>query len=311
MNIPFILMVIINYLMAMLAMAFYTLLERKCLAYYQLRKGPNKVGVGGLPQPLADAAKLFTKEYTTPLPGNNMSFMASPAISLMLALILWSLYPYQSATFFMKFGLLLFLCVSSLNVYTILGAGWSSNSKYALLGAVRGVAQTISYEVSMALILIAALCVSQSFNVSKIISESQTLPCLMMMPLLITWFITCLAETSRTPFDLAEGESELVSGFNTEFSGSGFAFIFMAEYANIIIMSLLTAAIFLVMNFNIFITSLLIPITTTIISLVFIWIRATMPRIRYDHLMYFTWKSLLPLAITLLLMNSILVILTK
>lgn len=174
MSLSSIISIIISLLIAPLSIAFYTLLERKALGYFQIRKGPNKVGLIGLPQPFADAIKLFCKEQSKPTISNYAPFLISPICALTLALILWSIFPHSSPSFYVKFGVLFFLCVSRLNVYTTLAAGWSSNSKYALLGALRGVAQTISYEVSMALILLSTLCVVISFNFNIIIHTQHT-----------------------------------------------------------------------------------------------------------------------------------------
>nr|YP_010236202.1 NADH dehydrogenase subunit 1 [Melinna cristata]QTD82976.1 NADH dehydrogenase subunit 1 [Melinna cristata] len=300
MYLTFTLSILISYIMAMLAMAFYTLLERKILGYFQLRKGPNKVGLMGLPQPFADAIKLFVKEQSKPTFSNIAPFIVSPICSLLLALALWSLYPHSSPSYFIKFGALLFLCISSLSVYTTLGAGWSSNSKYALLGALRGVAQTISYEVSMALILLGTLCILLSFNMTLISQTQSTWPMFIVFPLFFTWFISTLAETNRTPFDFAEGESELVSGFNIEYSSGSFALIFMAEYASIIIMSLLSVVFFTGFITHIWATDIVFCLKTFILAFAFIWLRGVMPRMRYDRLMNLTWKTFLPLSLAYL-----------
>nr|AOR07173.1 NADH dehydrogenase subunit 1 [Mesenchytraeus cf. gelidus SL-2017] len=303
MMLPFSISFVISYAMALLAMAFYTLMERKFLGYFQLRKGPNKVGLMGLPQPFADAMKLFTKEQSKPTMMNQSPFIAAPVLGLILTLMLWAIYPHFHPAIFLSFGALYFLCVSSMNVYTTFLAGWSSNSKYALLGALRAVAQTISYEVSMSLILLSALTLSMQMDMSIISINSISWVMLMLSPLALMWFITNLAETNRTPFDFAEGESELVSGFNVEYSSGMFALIFMAEYANILMMSLLSVVFF---------TGALIPSFTTLsdfglimktmmIATLFIWIRATMPRMRYDHLMQLTWKGFLPLSLSIML----------
>nr|YP_009493559.1 NADH dehydrogenase subunit 1 [Cryptonome barbada]AWN55974.1 NADH dehydrogenase subunit 1 [Cryptonome barbada] len=288
--------ILLNYLLALLAMAFYTLLERKALGYFQNRKGPNKVSISGLPQPLADALKLFAKEQSRPTLSNQLPFFISPMFSLVLALTLWSLYPYFSTSYFTLYTVLLFICISSLNVYSTLASGWSSNSKYALLGALRGVAQTISYEVSMSLILLGVLAVLISMNFTEMVSHRMTPPLLLLLPLFATWFTTSLAETNRTPFDFAEGESELVSGFNTEYSAGPFALIFMAEYASIIVMSLFTTIFFLP---SYTLGPLLSPLSMTLSTLglafLFIWVRATFPRMRYDRLMALTWKVFLPM----------------
>nr|ABF21340.1 NADH dehydrogenase subunit 1 [Scoloplos cf. armiger CB-2006] len=296
MSIASLLATFLTYLMALLAMAFYTLMERKYLAYSQLRKGPNKVSLMGIPQPMADALKLFSKEQSIPFKANTLVFFASPLAALSLALILWSLYPHIFPTHFMPFSIIFFLCISSLNVYTILLAGWSSNSKYSLLGALRSIAQTISYEISMALILLCLICSTKTLTFNFSVLSMSSSPVFPLYPVALLWFITLLAETNRTPFDLSEGESELVSGFNIEYSSSSFALIFMAEYTNIIIMSVLTAALFIPFP------PLSIPVSALILSSLFIWIRATLPRMRYDHLMYLTWKSFLPISIGILIM---------
>lgn len=294
---PFI-SVLLNYLIALLAIAFYTLLERKALGYIQNRKGPNKVALIGLPQPLADALKLFTKEISRPTFSNLTPFLVSPLGSLLLALILWSLYPYLTSTFFILFGALFFLCVSSLNVYTTLGAGWASNSKYALLGALRGVAQTISYEVRIALILLRALIIHLTINLTTILTHQTIWPLFLIIPLATTWFVTALAETNRTPFDFAEGESELVSGFNTEFRRGLFTLIFIAEYANILVISLLSVVFFIPLSLPPIFTVL----ETIALAFLFIWVRASYPRIRYDRLIALTWKIFLPLVLCLLIL---------
>nr|BDI12965.1 NADH dehydrogenase subunit 1 [Abarenicola claparedi oceanica] len=304
MSLSFILSIITIYLMALLAMAFYTLVERKALGYFQLRKGPNKVGIMGLPQPLADALKLFAKEQAKPINANFMPFLFAPISSLILTLILWSLFPLPSPTFFIPYGVLMFLCISSLNVYTTLSAGWASNSKYALLGALRSIAQTISYEVSLALILMGLLCIQHSFNLHQLTHSPWIWPAIMSLPLLFTWFVSCLAETNRTPFDFAEGESELVSGFNVEYSSGGFALIFMAEYANILLMSLLTIVFFMSSETAALFSGPLLMLKTAIVAFLFIWVRATMPRMRYDRLMNLTWKSFLPMSISFLVLNT-------
>nr|ALQ78838.1 NADH dehydrogenase subunit 1 [Glycera tesselata] len=295
---------IITYILALLGMAFFTLLERKALGYFQIRKGPNKVGVAGLPQPLADALKLFTKELNKPTFANNYLFLAAPMLGLFLALVLWSMYPCSNPSFFMPFSVLLFLCVSSFNVYSTLIAGWSSNSKYALIGALRTIAQTISYEVSMSLILLSILLSLMSMNFSSMYLN-KTIPLILLFSILfIVWFTTTLAETNRTPFDLSEGESELVSGFNVEFSSGSFALIFMAEYLNILIMSLFSTILF--MNFfflNIVITDLIFVTKISLLAFTFIWLRATLPRMRYDLLMNLTWKTFLPLSLSSLMIT--------
>nr|BDQ43756.1 NADH dehydrogenase subunit 1 [Metaphire communissima] len=299
MSITFFTSVLLSLVMALVAMAFYTLMERKFLGYFHLRKGPNKVGLMGLPQPFSDAIKLFVKEQAKPTPANKSPFMVAPTMGLVLALMMWAIYPHSHQSFFLQFSVLYFLCVSSMNVYSTFMAGWSSNSKYALLGALRGVAQTISYEVSMSLILLSTLVLVMTMDFTKMISYSWIL--LMLMPLAVTWFITNLAETNRTPFDFAEGESELVSGFNVEYSSGLFAMIFMAEYMNILVMSLFTSVIFMSMP-NMLMSDLVLLLKTLLLAMLFVWVRATFPRMRYDHLMNLTWKSFLPMSLTCLLL---------
>nr|YP_010481484.1 NADH dehydrogenase subunit 1 [Drawida ghilarovi]UIX22936.1 NADH dehydrogenase subunit 1 [Drawida ghilarovi]UIX22949.1 NADH dehydrogenase subunit 1 [Drawida ghilarovi] len=295
----FILSVLLSLILALLAMAFYTLMERKFLGYFALRKGPNKVGIMGIPQPFADAIKLFIKEQSKPMYYNMIPFLTAPTLSLILALMMWSFYPHSHQSFFIMFSVLLFLCISSMNVYSTFIAGWSSNSKYALLGALRGVAQTISYEVSMSLILLSVLILlmsSMDFFKMNLLSSIS----FMIIPLFIIWFITNLAETNRTPFDFAEGESELVSGFNVEYSSGMFALIFMAEYANILVMSLFSSILFISSMF--IISDMFLIMKTTFLAMLFVWVRATLPRMRYDHLMNLTWKMFLPLSICMMMM---------
>nr|BCJ04130.1 NADH dehydrogenase subunit 1 [Amynthas yunoshimensis] len=299
MSVTFFTSILLSLVMALVAMAFYTLMERKFLGFFHLRKGPNKVGLMGLPQPFSDAIKLFVKEQAKPIYANKSPFMVAPTMGLVLALMMWAIYPHSHQSFFLEFSVLYFLCVSSMNVYSTFMAGWSSNSKYALLGALRGVAQTISYEVSMSLILLSTLVLVMTMDFTKMNSYSWIL--LMLMPLAITWFITNLAETNRTPFDFAEGESELVSGFNVEYSSGLFAMIFMAEYMNILVMSLFTSLIFMSMP-NMVVSDLILLLKTLLLAMLFVWVRATFPRMRYDHLMNLTWKSFLPMSLTSLLL---------
>nr|YP_010247811.1 NADH dehydrogenase subunit 1 [Eunoe nodosa]QTJ29905.1 NADH dehydrogenase subunit 1 [Eunoe nodosa] len=296
--------VIISFIMVLLAMAFFTLLERKVLGYSQIRKGPNKVGIMGLPQPLADALKLLSKEQSKPSLSNLLPFLFTPVMSLFLALFLWFLLPSSFPTHFFSFGVMFFLCISSLNVYTTLIAGWSSNSKYALLGALRSIAQTISYEVSMALILLGALFLLLSFDMNNIFLSNSSWIIILLFPSFLTWFATTLAETNRTPFDFAEGESELVSGFNTEYSAGTFTLIFMAEYTNIIFMSMLTAILFCGAIQAPILNNMFFLVKTTFIAFLFLWIRASFPRMRYDRLMALTWKSFLPFSLGVLMMVS-------
>uniref|UniRef100_A0AAU6QGR9 NADH-ubiquinone oxidoreductase chain 1 n=1 Tax=Prionospio fallax TaxID=3050094 RepID=A0AAU6QGR9_9ANNE len=302
MPLPYLLSSIITFLLILLGMAFFTLLERKVLGYIQIRKGPNKVGIMGLPQPFADALKLFTKEQAHPTMTNLTPFYAAPILSLILALLLWALFPSSTPSLILPFSILLFLCISSLNVYSTLSAGWSSNSKYALIGALRGVAQTISYEVSMSLILLSSLFLIQSYTLVTSSFFILSILGLMILPMFLIWLVTMLAETNRTPFDHAEGESELVSGFNTEYSSGPFALIFMAEYTSILAMSMFSAAIFTPSFFIPLMSNMFFCLKVLFFAFSFIWIRGTLPRMRYDRLMNLTWKTYLPCVLAFLVL---------
>lgn len=298
---PSILYCILTYIIALLAIAFYTLLERKILGYIQLRKGPNKISLIGIPQPLADALKLFTKELKTPTISNISIFIRAPILRLLLALLIWSLFPTFYPSNFFSFRILIFLCISALNVYSTLGAGWSSNSKYSLLGALRGIAQTISYEVRISLVLLGVLIFFSSYSFIRHISFNQ-IPILIIPLTFFLWFTTTLAETNRTPFDFAEGESELVSGFNTEYRRGSFAIIFIAEYARIIIIGGLTAILFFPIIYSVR-NIITFPIKVFIVAFIYIWARGTLPRIRYDRLISLTWKCFLPFALGFLILT--------
>nr|ALO70305.1 NADH deshydrogenase subunit 1 [Astenus lyonessius] len=280
----------------LIGVAFLTLLERKVLGYIQIRKGPNKVGFMGIMQPFSDAIKLFSKESIYPMLSNYLIYYMSPIFNLFLALLMWMCMPFISVFFNFNMGFLFFLCVSSLSVYTIMIAGWSSNSNYALLGGLRSIAQTISYEVSLALVLLSFLFLVLSLNMLDFMKYQNIWFLYLMFPLCLIWLVSSLAETNRTPFDFAEGESELVSGFNVEYSSGGFAMIFLAEYANILFMSMLCCLLFL--GFNLY--SWIFFLKLTFISFLWVWVRGTLPRFRYDKLMYLAWKSFLPISLNYL-----------
>nr|AEI29249.1 NADH dehydrogenase subunit 1 [Polydrusus marginatus] len=281
----------------LVGVAFLTLLERKVLGYIQIRKGPNKVGFIGLLQPFSDAIKLFTKEQTYPYMSNLNLYYFSPTVNLFLALLLWMSMPMFTVNFNFDLSLLFFLCISSLSVYTIMLAGWSSNSNYAMLGGLRSVAQTISYEVSLVLILVSFLFMVLSFNIIDLGKFQENVWFVfILMPLSLMWVVSSLAETNRTPFDLAEGESELVSGFNVEYSSGGFAMIFLAEYANILFMSMMCSMMFLGGN----LASFFFFLKLVIMGFFWLWVRGTLPRYRYDKLMYLAWKSYLPVSLNFL-----------
>nr|YP_009350935.1 NADH dehydrogenase subunit 1 [Furculitermes soyeri]AQP28143.1 NADH dehydrogenase subunit 1 [Furculitermes soyeri] len=282
----------------MVGVAFLTLLERSVLGYIHIRKGPNSVGFIGILQPFSDAIKLFTSEQYFPLVSNYLVYYFSPIFGFFLSLLVWLLIPYLSGFISFELGLLFFLACTSLGVYTVMIAGWSSNSGYSLLGALRALAQTISYEVSLAFILLSFVILVCSYNlVYFYFFQAYLWLAFFSLPLSFVWFISCLAETNRTPFDFAEGESELVSGFNVEYGGGGFALIFLAEYASILFMSLLFCIIFLGSD----IYSFLFYVSLTFISFLFVWVRGTLPRFRYDKLMYLAWSSFLPLSLNYLL----------
>nr|YP_009498484.1 NADH dehydrogenase subunit 1 [Tragelaphus buxtoni]AWK60565.1 NADH dehydrogenase subunit 1 [Tragelaphus buxtoni] len=287
----------------LLAVAFLTLVERKVLGYMQLRKGPNVVGPYGLLQPIADAIKLFIKEPLRPATSSVSMFILAPILALSLALTMWIPLPMPYPLINMNLGVLFMLAMSSLAVYSILWSGWASNSKYALIGALRAVAQTISYEVTLAIILLSVLLMNGSFTLSTlIITQEQVWLIFPAWPLAMMWFISTLAETNRAPFDLTEGESELVSGFNVEYAAGPFALFFMAEYANIIMMNIFTTTLFLGAFHNPYMPELYtinFTIKSLLLTISFLWIRASYPRFRYDQLMHLLWKSFLPLTLAL------------
>nr|QST17635.1 NADH dehydrogenase subunit 1 [Delphinapterus leucas] len=311
-------MFMINILMLilpiLLAVAFLTLVERKILGHMQLRKGPNIVGPHGLLQPFADAIKLFTKEPLRPATSSTTMFIIAPVLALTLALTMWVPLPMPHPLIDLNLGVLFMLAMSSLTVYSILWSGWASNSKYALIGALRAVAQTISYEVTLAIILLSVLLMNGSFTLSTLNTTQEKLWLLFpSWPLAMMWFVSTLAETNRAPFDLTEGESELVSGFNVEYAAGPFALFFLAEYANIIMMNMFTTILFLgafhdphtpeLCTTNLITKSLLLTMS-------FLWIRASYPRFRYDQLMHLLWKNFLPLTLAFCMWHVSLPIMT-
>nr|APX39439.1 NADH dehydrogenase subunit 1 [Cryptocephalus celtibericus] len=283
----------------LMSVAFLTLFERKILGYIQIRKGPNKVGFLGLLQPFSDAIKLFSKEQVHPYSSNFNLYYLSPVVSLFLSLLLWCTMPFFTYLLSFNLSIMFMLSVSSLGVYCIMLAGWSSNSNYSLLGSLRAVAQTISYEVSLFLIFLSFLFMILGYSFVDFMKYQENVWfIIIMLPLCMMWFVSCLAETNRTPFDFAEGESELVSGFNVEYSSGSFAMIFLAEYSSIIFMSVVCSLLFLGADFYSFYFFLKIGF----LSFLWIWVRGTLPRYRYDKLMYLAWKSYLPIALFMLMM---------
>nr|AXS65048.1 NADH dehydrogenase subunit 1 [Curculionoidea sp. 15 KM-2017] len=282
----------------LMSVAFLTLMERKILGYIHMRKGPNKVGFIGLLQPFSDAIKLFTKEQSYPFMSNLGLYIASPVMNLFLSLLLWMCLPFITINLNFSLSMLFFLSISSLSVYTIMLAGWSSNSNYAMLGSMRSIAQTISYEVSMILILISFLLLVYSFDIINLMKFQEYMWFLFLFfPLSLMWIVSSLAETNRSPFDFAEGESELVSGFNVEYSSGSFAMIFLSEYSNILFMSMMCG--FLFMGANLYQNFFFMKIIFVVF--VWVWVRGSLPRYRYDKLMYLAWKSYLPVSLFFLM----------
>jgi NADH-quinone oxidoreductase subunit H len=294
-----------------LSVAYVTLLERKVIGASQLRIGPNNVGFFGLLQPIADGLKLFCKETILPLHSDNFLFLFSPFFVFLLSLLLWSIIPVGPGVVFvdLDLGILFFFAISSLSVYGIIIAGWSSNSNYALLGALRSAAQMISYEVSIGLILISLIISEGSLNLTDLVNAQKTHWFVFLhFPVFVMFFISILAETNRPPFDLPEAEAELVSGYNVEYSAMSFALFFLAEYSNIILMSFFTSLLFFG-GWHSFISegvfaNILFCLKVLLVLITFIWIRTTFPRFRFDQLMLFGWKLLLPSSLVWLVLTS-------
>lgn len=275
----------------LICVAFIVLLERKVLGYIQLRKGPNKVGLIGILQSFSDAVKLFTKEQVVPSFSNMIPFYIAPVIMFIVVLFIWLIYPQQRGFINLELRGLLFFCCTRLGVYGLILRGWASNSNYAMLGAMRGVAQTISYEVALAFIFLSLSLLVGRLNFRKFIEAQRGVRfIILILPLLLIWVASIMAETNRTPFDFAEGESELVSGFNIEYGSGGFALLFLAEYARIIFTRYLVVIIFLGGLKNLIILNIL----GIVFCFTFIWVRGILPRLRYDGLIILTWKRFLP-----------------
>lgn len=315
-NIIKILLIIIPLL---ISVAYFTLAERKIMGSIQRRKGPNVIGLFGLLTPLADGLKLFSKETILPSNSDLIVFVIAPMITFILSLIGWSVIPFGEGIVGsdIQIGILYLFGISSLGVYGIITSGWSSNSKYAFLGALRSAAQMVSYEVSIGFIILCVVLCVGSFNLTEIVLAQKNIwfgfP---LFPVFIMFFISALAETNRHPFDLPEAEAELVSGYNVEYSAMGFALFFLGEYANMLLMSSLTTILFLggwlplfnLIPFNYIPSYIWFSLKICFFVLLFIWFRAILPRYRYDQLMTLGWKIFLPLSLSyLLLISSILI----
>ena len=292
----------------LVAVAYLTFFERKVIASMQLRKGPNVVGPFGLLQPLADGAKLFIKETILPSGANKILFAMAPMLTFILSLIAWAVIPFDAGMVLadINVGILYLFAISSLGVYGVIMAGWASNSKYAFLGALRSAAQMVSYEVSIGFVIITVLLCVGSLNLSAIVEAQKTIWfAIPLLPMFIIFFVSALAETNRAPFDLPEGESELVAGYFVEYSSMTFALFFLGEYANMILMSGMTAVLFLggwlppidIAPFNWIPGPIWFFIKISLVLFCFLWVRATFPRYRYDQLMRLGWKVFLPLSL--------------
>ncbi|HEY1797904.1 MAG TPA: NADH-quinone oxidoreductase subunit NuoH [Stellaceae bacterium] len=303
----------------LLCIAYFTYAERKVLAFSQLRKGPNVVGPFGLLQPIADAVKMLFKETIIPSGANRAIFIAAPIVSVALALVAWAVIPFDNgmAISNINVGILYLFAISSLSVYGTIMAGWASNSRYAFLGALRSAAQMVSYEVSIGFVLVTVLICAGSLNLTDIVLAQQHIWfAIPLLPMFVVFFVSGLAETNRAPFDLAEGESELVAGFHVEYSAMTWLLFFMAEYGNMILVAVMTAILFLggwlppfgVEPFTGVAAHIWhvfwLLVKTGFACFVFLWVRATFPRYRYDQLMRLGWKVFLPLSLFWLVLTA-------
>jgi len=292
----------------LLSVAYLTYAERKVIGAMQLRKGPNVVGPFGLLQPIADAVKLLFKETILPAGSNRIVFLAAPMLTFVLAMIGWAVIPFDKGWVLadINVGILYLFAISSLGVYGVIMAGWASNSKYPFLGALRSAAQMVSYEISMGFVIITVLVCVGSLRLTDIVLAQQNIWfCVPLLPMFVIFFVSTLAETNRAPFDLPEGESELVAGFFVEYSSLSFALFFLGEYANMILMSGMTTILFLggwlpivdVPPFNWIPGPIWFAGKVAAVLFCFLWVRATFPRYRYDQLMRLGWKVFLPLSL--------------
>ena len=299
----------------LLAIAYFTYAERKVLAYSQLRKGPNVVGPFGLFQPLADGLKLLLKETVIPSGANRIVFVAAPLVTFSLALVAWAVIPFGFGIVLsdINVGILYLFAISSLSVYGIIMAGWASNSRYAFLGALRSAAQMVSYEVSIGFVLVTVLLCAGSLNLTDIVmAQRHVWFVIPLLPMAVIFFISGLAETNRAPFDLPEGESEIVAGYFVEYSAMTFALFYLGEYGNMILISAMTAILFLggwLAPFGVPPFTWLPPVLwflgkTLFVMFCILWVRATFPRYRYDQLMRLGWKVFLPFSLAWLVLTA-------
>jgi NADH-quinone oxidoreductase subunit H len=299
----------------LIAVAYLTLAERRVIGFMQLRRGPNVVGPFGMFQPFADALKLMAKETILPAGANKVVFLFAPMLTFILSLVAWAVIPFDEGLVIadINVGILYLFAVSSLGVYGVIMAGWASNSKYAFLGALRSAAQMVSYEVSMGLVIITVLLCAGSLNLSEIVEAQRGMWfALPLLPMFVVFFISTLAETNRAPFDLPEGESELVAGYFVEYSSMSFALFFLGEYANMILMSSMTVILFLggwlppfdIWPLNIIPGPLWFILKIILVLFVFLWVRATTPRYRYDQLMRLGWKIFLPFSLIYVVLTA-------
>ncbi len=299
----------------LIAVAYLTLAERRVIGFIQLRRGPNVVGPFGMFQPFADALKLMAKETILPAGANKVVFLFAPMLTFILSLVAWAVIPFDEGLVIadINVGILYLFAVSSLGVYGVIMAGWASNSKYAFLGALRSAAQMVSYEVSMGLVIITVLLCAGSLNLSEIVEAQRGMWfALPLLPMFVVFFISTLAETNRAPFDLPEGESELVAGYFVEYSSMSFALFFLGEYANMILMSSMTVILFLggwlppfdIWPLNLIPGPLWFILKIILVLFVFLWVRATTPRYRYDQLMRLGWKIFLPFSLIYVVLTA-------
>ena len=299
----------------LVAVAYLTFAERKVIAAMQMRRGPNVVGPFGLLQPIADGVKLLFKETILPAGANRVVFLLAPMLTFTLAMIAWAVIPVDDGWVIadINVGVLYLFAISSLGVYGIIMAGWASNSKYAFLGALRSAAQMVSYEVSMGFVIVTVILCAGSLNVSQIVEAQRGLwYAIPLLPMFVVFFVSTLAETNRAPFDLPEGESELVAGYFVEYSSMAFALFFLGEYANMILMSGITVILFLggwlpplsVEPFTWIPGVVWFALKVSLVLFCFLWVRATFPRYRYDQLMRLGWKVFLPLSLAWLVLTA-------